>query len=88
MDMYNSNRPAVLEAASATSYVPHTQYQEAQNSAQHYYPGQQQQQQGGATGVGVGGTQYDPNAAAYAQYYAQQGYSATQEHNPDIYHHA
>lgn len=83
IDMYNLNRPAVLKAASA-----HPQYQEAQRFAEHYYSEPtQQQQQGGVTGVEVGGTMYDPNAVAYAQYYAQQGYIA-QEQNPDMYHYA
>lgn len=85
IDIYNLNRPAVLRAALATAYAPHTQYQEAQQFAEHYYSAQQQQQQqGGATGVEVGGTMFDPNAVAYTQYYAQQGYSA-QEQN---YHYA
>jgi len=99
IDMYNLNRPVVLEVASATAYVPqsatayepHPQYQEAQQFAEHYYSEpqqqQQQQQQEGATGVEVGGTMYDPNAVAYAQYYEQHGYSA-QEQNPDMYHYA
>lgn len=81
MTVYNANRPAVL-AASAASYAPHPQYQEAQQYAEQFYASQQ----GGAAAVASAGrAQYDPNAAAYAQYYAQQGY-APQDTDPSHYH--
>lgn len=47
-------------------YAPHPQYQEAQNYAEQYYA--LQQYPSASTAVA---TQYDPNALAYAQYYAQ-----------------
>ena len=56
----------------AAMYVTHPQYQEAQQYAEQYYTHPH-----GHVDAAAMATQYDPNAAAYAQYYAaQQGYIA------------
>jgi len=56
----------------AAMYVTHPQYQEAQQYAEQYYTHPH-----GHVDAAVMAAQYDPNAAAYAQYYAaQQGYIA------------
>ena len=64
----------------ALMYAPHPQYQEAQQYAEQYYA--HQQQYPAANAAGAAAAQYDPNAAAYAQYYAQQGFSS-QPHQLD-----
>mmetsp|Transcript_7849 Transcript_7849/g.14479 ORF Transcript_7849/g.14479 Transcript_7849/m.14479 type:complete len:386 (+) Transcript_7849:586-1743(+) len=66
MAAYNATKMAPPEPAPAYA---HPQYQEAQQYAEQYYA-----QHDAATAAAASSQQYDPNAAAYAQYYAQQGY--------------
>ena len=72
MAQYNASLPPdPQEQAEVASpnvvYAPHPRYQEAQQYAEHYYAQHDAQ-------AAVTANQYDPNAAAYAQYYAQHGY--------------
>mmetsp|Transcript_3832 Transcript_3832/g.5974 ORF Transcript_3832/g.5974 Transcript_3832/m.5974 type:complete len:372 (+) Transcript_3832:159-1274(+) len=71
MAAYNATKLAAQpEPAPAPAYA-HPQYQEAQQYAEQYYA-----QHDAATAAAA---QYDPNAVAYAQYYAQQGYPPQQQ---------
>mmetsp|Transcript_29228 Transcript_29228/g.62951 ORF Transcript_29228/g.62951 Transcript_29228/m.62951 type:complete len:128 (+) Transcript_29228:242-625(+) len=67
MAAYNATKMAPPEPAPTAAYA-HPQYQEAQQYAEQYYA------QHDAATAAAASSQYDPNAAAYAQYYAQQGY--------------
>ena len=81
MTVYNAQLEAQLpEPAAAPAYVqPHPQYQEAQQYAEQYYA-----QHDAASAAAA---QYDPNAAAYAQYYASNGYPPPQDPGNE-YHYA
>lgn len=77
MTAYNASKPPPEPEPAPVVQYAHPQYQEAQQYAEHYY------QNEAAHAVAA---QYDPNAA-YAQYYAQQGYPPPQ-HDPSQYHYA
>ncbi|KAL7541682.1 hypothetical protein ACHAXR_011129 [Thalassiosira sp. AJA248-18] len=78
MAAYNAQKQASLpEPAPAPAYA-HPQYQEAQQYAEQYYA------QHDAAAAAAAAAHYDPNAA-YAQYYATQGYPPQQP--PDNQYH-
>lgn len=74
---YNASLPPDPQEVDVASpnvvYAPHPQYQEAQQYAEQYYAQHDAQ--------AASAHQYDPNAAAYAQYYAEHGYPKP-EHTP------
>lgn len=84
MAAYNAGKLKQVKEAGApavapgSSYAnPHPQYQEAQQYAEQYYA-----QHDAATGAAAARGAYDGGAAAYAQYYASQGYPPQGQYPP------
>lgn len=82
MAAYNAEKQASQPAPVPPPAYAHPQYQEAQQYAEQYYA-----QHDAATAAASAGQYVDPNAA-YAQYYAQQGYPQQQPPDSSHYHYA